>query len=204
MPECWWRPCHALLPALHKRPTNAPYPLPSTPPSHPQFAIEQARFFDKCNLVGGQDRTSCQVRQGCCWGAAAHRSWAEARWLSDGWRRCCHQPHTTPHPNLTPTGGQGAGQRRLDVSGDGDRAREHRGGPPHRQRHRCVRVEGLPQIRCSNSVEQCGVRWLGARRTRRPGGALRPALPVHLTQRRRPCPPRPALQQTSWWRAASL
>lgn len=27
-----------------------------------QFAIEQARFYDKCNLASGADRTSCQVR----------------------------------------------------------------------------------------------------------------------------------------------
>lgn len=38
-----------------------------TAPCHcmpcPQFAIEQARFYDKCNLASGADRTSCQVGQ---------------------------------------------------------------------------------------------------------------------------------------------
>ena len=34
-----------------------------------QFAIEQARFYDKCNLQAGADRTSCQVRR-AVWEAA--------------------------------------------------------------------------------------------------------------------------------------
>lgn len=43
-----------------------------------------------------------------------------------------------PGPPWAIAGGQGARQCGVHVPGDGDGARQHRGGPTHRVRHRCV------------------------------------------------------------------
>lgn len=62
------RLCEARSKALHRPllPGQSLGPFPR-PPASLQFAIEQARFYDKCDLASGGDKTACQVSSGRHW-----------------------------------------------------------------------------------------------------------------------------------------